>query len=99
MPATFTATDELYHQMKFLPSTQIVAVAYDDPKMGGTGQDEPMLCANQYGHGRVFYTALGHDLAAMKKSINAKTKMVFIANPDNPTGTYVTKRELDEFIN
>ena len=67
MPATFTATDELYHQMKFLPSTLILATAYDDPKIGGTGKDEPMLCANQYGRGRVFYTALGHDLAAMKE--------------------------------
>ncbi len=68
MPAAFTATDELYHQMNFLPSTLILAVAYDDPKFGGTGQDEPMLCANQYRHGRVFYTALGHDLSAMKES-------------------------------
>jgi histidinol-phosphate aminotransferase len=39
-----------------------------------------------------------YDLAAMKKAITPKTKMVFIANPDNPTGTYVTKRELNEFI-
>lgn len=68
LPAAFTATDELYHQMKFLPSTHILAVAYDDPKFGGTGQDEPMLCANQYGQGRVFYTALGHDLAAMSEA-------------------------------
>lgn len=41
---------------------------------------------------------LKYDLAAMKKAINPKTKMIFIANPDNPTGTYVTKTELDEFI-
>ncbi len=68
MPPAFTATDELYHQMNFLPSTLILAVAYDDPKFDGTGKDEPMLCANQYGQGRVFYTALGHDLAAMKES-------------------------------
>jgi type 1 glutamine amidotransferase len=68
MPAAFTATDELYHQMNFLPSTRILAVAFDDSKYGGTGQDEPMLCANQYGRGRVFYTALGHDLAAMRES-------------------------------
>ncbi len=67
LPAAFTATDELYHQMKFLPSTHILAVAYDDPKFDGTGRDEPMLCASQYGQGRVFYTALGHDLAAMSE--------------------------------
>jgi histidinol-phosphate aminotransferase len=39
-----------------------------------------------------------YDLAAMKKAISDKTKIVFIANPDNPTGTYVTKKELDEFF-
>ena len=31
-----------------------------------------------------------YDLSGMKKAITAKTKIVFIANPDNPTGTYVT---------
>ncbi|MDD5136029.1 MAG: histidinol-phosphate transaminase, partial [Candidatus Omnitrophica bacterium] len=41
---------------------------------------------------------LRYDLKEMKKAINSKTKLVFIANPDNPTGTYVTKKELDEFM-
>ncbi|GAF77931.1 unnamed protein product, partial [marine sediment metagenome] len=30
-----------------------------------------------------------YDLGAMKSAITPKTKIVFIANPDNPTGTYV----------
>lgn len=41
---------------------------------------------------------LKHDLKAMKAAITDRTKIVFIANPDNPTGTYVTKAELDEFL-
>ncbi len=41
---------------------------------------------------------LRYDLRAMKEAITDKTKMVFIANPDNPTGTYVSKRELDLFF-
>jgi histidinol-phosphate aminotransferase len=41
---------------------------------------------------------LRYDLAAMKTAITPHTKLVFIANPDNPTGTYVTKRELDAFL-
>jgi len=39
-----------------------------------------------------------HDLEAMKKEITRKTKIVFIANPNNPTGTYVTKEEVGEFM-
>ena len=31
----------------------------------------------------------------MAKKINANTKIVYIANPDNPTGTYITKQEFD----
>ena len=40
-----------------------------------------------------------YDLAGMAKLVDEKTKLVFIANPNNPTGTYVTKKELSEFIN
>ena len=39
-----------------------------------------------------------YDLAAMKAAVSLHTKLVFIANPDNPTGTYVTRRELDAFL-
>ena len=39
-----------------------------------------------------------YDLDAIKKRIDQKTKVIFIANPNNPTGTYVTKYELDEFF-
>jgi len=39
-----------------------------------------------------------YDLKEMKKAVSARTKLVFIANPDNPTGTYITRKELDEFL-
>ena len=39
-----------------------------------------------------------YDLAAMKAAVTPHTKLVFIANPDNPTGTYVTKREFNAFL-
>lgn len=39
-----------------------------------------------------------YDLAAIKKAISPRTKIVFIANPDNPTGTYVNKNEVEEFM-
>lgn len=38
------------------------------------------------------------DLEGIKEKINNKTKLVFIANPNNPTGTYVTKAELEKFL-
>lgn len=42
--------------------------------------------------------AMKHDLAAMKAAITSKTRLVFIANPNNPTGTYNSRSELSEFL-
>lgn len=42
--------------------------------------------------------ALGHDLEAMSQLINDQTRLIFIANPNNPTGTWVTAHELKAFI-
>lgn len=39
-----------------------------------------------------------YDLSAMLQAVTPHTKLVFIANPDNPTGTYVTARELEAFL-
>lgn len=39
-----------------------------------------------------------YDLDAIKKKIDKKTKLIFIANPNNPTGTYITKFELEDFL-
>ncbi len=38
------------------------------------------------------------DLDAIKAEITDRTKMIYIANPNNPTGTYNTKKEIDRFI-
>jgi len=40
----------------------------------------------------------GHDLPAMLAAITDKTKVVYIANPNNPTGTFFTKQEWETFI-
>jgi len=40
----------------------------------------------------------GHDLKAMRKLVGEKTRVIFIANPNNPTGTWVAKDELHQFI-
>lgn len=39
-----------------------------------------------------------HDLAGMAKAVGDRTKLVYIANPCNPTGTYVTRKELDAYF-
>jgi histidinol-phosphate aminotransferase len=40
----------------------------------------------------------GHDLNAMLALINDKTRLIFIANPNNPTGTWLNRSELKDFI-
>ncbi len=39
-----------------------------------------------------------HDLEAMLAAITPETRVVFIANPNNPTGTFVPGGELENFI-
>jgi histidinol-phosphate aminotransferase len=40
----------------------------------------------------------GHDLAAMKRAIGPATRVVFVANPNNPTGTWAPAAELRRFV-
>ena len=39
-----------------------------------------------------------HDLVAMREAVNERTKLVFIATPNNPTGTINTKAEVEAFL-
>ncbi len=41
---------------------------------------------------------LGHDLGAMAKLITPRTRLVFLANPNNPTGTWVESNRLQAFL-
>jgi histidinol-phosphate aminotransferase len=40
----------------------------------------------------------GHDLAAMFNAITDDTKLIFIANPNNPTGSFIPAAELEAFL-
>ncbi|MBV8844479.1 MAG: ThuA domain-containing protein [Bryobacterales bacterium] len=64
--------DELFANLKWQPegSFHLLATAYDDHALyngrstqpiPGAGADEPILWTTQFGMGRVFVTALGHD--------------------------------------
>jgi histidinol-phosphate aminotransferase len=41
---------------------------------------------------------LGHDLSAMLAAITPRTRIVFVANPNNPSGTWLPPAALREFI-
>ena len=40
----------------------------------------------------------GHDLDAMRAAVTDRTRLVFIANPNNPTGTLVEAKALESFV-
>jgi len=78
MKASFTqSNDELYANLKWQPegAYHVLATAWDDharypqgerQPLVGPGAAEPILWTVNYGQGRVFVTALGHDADAMK---------------------------------
>jgi type 1 glutamine amidotransferase len=79
MKASFPQiNDELYANLKWQPqgSYHVLATAWDDHSKytnpndkqprPGDGQDQPMLWTVNYGKGRIFANALGHDPEAMK---------------------------------
>ncbi|PQV63490.1 histidinol-phosphate aminotransferase [Abditibacterium utsteinense] len=39
-----------------------------------------------------------HDLGAMKAKINDKTRLIFVCNPNNPTGTTISKAQFEDFL-
>jgi len=39
-----------------------------------------------------------HDLAAMAEAITERTRLIFVCNPNNPTGTAVRRAELESFL-
>ena len=40
----------------------------------------------------------GYDLDAISDAIDSETRLVFIANPNNPTGTMIPAKEMDRFL-
>lgn len=59
--------DELYDTLRGpAQNVTVLASAYSATTVGGTGEDEPLLLTIDYGKGRVFHTALGHAMEAIK---------------------------------
>lgn len=40
----------------------------------------------------------GHDLAAIRAAVREDTRVIFVSNPNNPTGTFVAPAEVREFL-
>jgi histidinol-phosphate aminotransferase len=58
---------------------------------GATGRVAPALSADSA-------MPFGHDLDALAAQIGIRTKLVFIANPNNPTGTWLESSALKRFL-
>jgi type 1 glutamine amidotransferase len=59
--------DELYDRLRGpAKNVTVLASAFSDSATKGSGEEEPLLLAIDYGKGRVFHTALGHGLEAIK---------------------------------
>jgi histidinol-phosphate aminotransferase len=89
-------SDELLH---------LICETFVQPGVSGTVQADPSFAMYQ-----IYATLAGaeitkvplknftHDLEAMADAITKRTKIVFIANPNNPTGTLVTKSSVDRYM-
>jgi histidinol-phosphate aminotransferase len=74
-------------------------------------EDEALLCQGSFlmykvalqSHGRPYVevpmkSGYRYDLEAMAAHVSRKTRIVFLANPDNPTGTAFSRAELEAFL-
>ncbi len=67
MPILFKIADAPPRGLVIQPWAEVLASAHDEINSNGGSNDQPILLALQYGNGRVFCTAMGHDLAAMQE--------------------------------
>jgi len=53
--------DELYHRQLLHTTGKVLATTFSDKAMGGSGEKEPMIVVTEFGKGRVFHNAMGHE--------------------------------------
>ena len=96
--------DELYATLRGPGENMtVLATAHSDPANNGTGHEEPILIALNYGKGRIFHTTMGHDVSALScvgfiatfqrgTEWAATGKVTQKAPDDFPTATMVSYR-------
>jgi len=92
-------SDEVIH---FLGLAFLDAARGDQVVFGAPSFVQYKACAMMAGcsfHAVPLTPDLRHDLPAMAAKINERTRLVFIANPNNPTGTVVSRGEFEHFLN
>jgi histidinol-phosphate aminotransferase len=57
-----------------------------------------IVAAHNHGVRHVPMRDWRHDLAAMARAIDGRTRLVFLANPNNPTGTWNGRAEVDALV-
>ncbi len=74
------------------------------------GGGESIICTSTFPLYRIYTQMFGgklvlveakdhaYDLPAMAERINEDTRLLFIANPNNPTGTVLTQQQIDDFM-
>jgi histidinol-phosphate aminotransferase len=57
-----------------------------------------IVAAHNHGVRHVPMRGWTHDLAAMARAIDGQTRLVFVANPNNPTGTWNRRAEVEALV-
>jgi histidinol-phosphate aminotransferase len=91
-------SDEIIHflGLAFLDASRSDEVIFGDPSF--VQYKAAAMMADCAYHAVPLTSDMRHDLRAMKAQVNEKTKLLFIANPNNPTGTVVSRAEFEELL-
>ncbi|HEX9998578.1 MAG TPA: histidinol-phosphate transaminase [Abditibacterium sp.] len=91
-------SDEIIHflSLAFLDSARGDEVVFGAPSF--VQYKAAAMMADCAFHAVPLDAEMRHDLTAMREKINEKTRLVFIANPNNPTGTTISTADFEAFL-